>query len=401
MPALSLSLLSQWGRRYVADLKSMERKQDEDWMAVGFGLASFRMVGMGSDFRAIETHAAVDAYGRAERRAILLDWGGAPRPSPGPTPGPRPQSERQRSRRRGPSPSPNRATGTLTVPDAGFYDHRDVESYSVPEHVLAVLRALCAVPTNHVIILSGLGRNKVQAAFDSVENLSIACEHGFHYRIRGGAWQQLSPGVDTSWREVAEAVMRVYSTRTSGAYVQKKGSSILWNHQGADPEFGVLQARELQDHLQGVLDGYPVVVRTGKGYVEACLKHVNKGVMAAHFIDLCNAAQPGKKAPPPLGFVLSVGDDSTDELMFATLNKKLGPKLGLSRDGTARSGRGGASAEVFTVTVGRKPSEASARPALRALPSAPRYCRGAPRPPRAARAHAPPLRGPEPALSWP
>ena len=58
------------------------------------------------------------------------------------------------------------------------------------------------------MILSGLGREKVQEAFGSVPNLSLAVEHGFHFRIKGGAWQQLKPGVDTSWREVAEAIKK-------------------------------------------------------------------------------------------------------------------------------------------------------------------------------------------------
>tara|TARA_B100000524_G_scaffold157892_1_gene80053 strand:- start:1626 stop:2852 length:1227 start_codon:yes stop_codon:yes gene_type:complete len=44
-----------WARRFLLDLKSMRRKQEEHWMAVGFGLASFRMVGMGVDFKALDT----------------------------------------------------------------------------------------------------------------------------------------------------------------------------------------------------------------------------------------------------------------------------------------------------------------------------------------------------------
>ena len=40
--------------------------------------------------------------------------------------------------------------------------------------------------------------------------------------------------------------MAVYTTRTLGAYMQKKGSSMSWNFSSADPEFGALQARELQ-----------------------------------------------------------------------------------------------------------------------------------------------------------
>ena len=114
--------------------------------------------------------------------------------------------------------------------------------------------------------------------------------------------------------------MRICSTRTNGSYVQKKGSSIVWNHQHADPEFGAMQARctdisanisanisesisasisaagtraaviswrisrrisrrqarELQYQLQGVLAAFPVTVISGKGYVEVTPKGINK-----------------------------------------------------------------------------------------------------------------------------
>eukprot|EP00900_Chrysochromulina_parva_P021437 jgi/Chrpa1/3927/Chrysochromulina_OHIO_Genome00015594-RA len=302
-----------WGRRFLVDLKSMKRKQEEHWMAVGFGLASFRMVGMGIDFKALETQQALLAYRQSSRRAILLDWG-----------------------------------GTLTPADTGFYDARDGEKYQVPESVLAVLRALCSDPNNHIMIMSGLSRDKVQTAFGSVPFLSLAAEHGFHYRIKGGSWQQLLPGVNLNWYDVAEAIVKVYTTRTNGSYVQKKGCSIVWNYQHADPEFGVMQARELQYHLQGVLAAFPVNVRVGKGYVEACPKGINKGVMAERAIDVANAALARDAHGGVSGtvdFVLCIGDDSSDELMFQALHSKFGQRP--------------TDVSLFTVTVGRKPSEAS------------------------------------------
>ena len=97
--------------------------------------------------------------------------------------------------------------------------------------------------------------------------------------------------------QVADAIMRVYSTRTSGSFVQRKGASIVWNHQHADPEFGTMQARELQYHLQGVLAAFAVVVRAGKGYVEACPKGINKGVMAERIIEL-EQADDARPYPP-------------------------------------------------------------------------------------------------------
>ena len=303
---ITSNTMAEWGRRFVLDLKNLERKQEEGWQAMGFGLSTFRMVGMGRDFKPLDTEVAVEAYNGAKRRAILLDWG-----------------------------------GTLTPADIGFYDHRDTDTYAVPEEVLNVLRILASDPKNHVMILSGLSRAKVESAFGSVPNLSLCVEHGFDFRLGGGEWQQLAPGVDTSWQQVAGALMDLYVLRTNGSYVQRKGASIAWNYQGADPEFGAMQARELQEHLRGVLQQFPVVVRSGKGYVELSFKGVNKGAMADRLLQICN-----KKAP--LDFVLCVGDDSTDELMFASLNAKTkGAK-------PAAPGEKG----LFTVTVGRKPSEA-------------------------------------------
>ena len=143
----------------------------------------------------------------------------------------------------------------------------------------------------------------------------------------------------------------------------------MWNHQHADPEFGTMQARELQYHLQGVLAAFAVVVRAGKGYVEACPKGINKGVMAERIIELEQADTRAAQQPSParrgsrssqsqsqresfpgdaepLDFVLCIGDDSSDELMFQALQDALGTSTSHS--------------DLFTCTVGRKPSSASA-----------------------------------------
>ena len=61
-----------WGHRFLADLKSLQKKQEEHWMAVGFGLASFRMVGMGQDFKALDTQQATCRPPRpATPRAVM------------------------------------------------------------------------------------------------------------------------------------------------------------------------------------------------------------------------------------------------------------------------------------------------------------------------------------------
>jgi len=296
-----------FAQRFLLELKAMATKRHEDFVCVGFGHAKFRLVGMGAGFKPLDTSEVVEKFQRTPKRVLLLDWG-----------------------------------GTLAPADPkGFFDQRDANGYALPPNVLDALGKLCANPSCHVMIMSGLPREKVLSAFGTIPNLSLCVEHGHDFRLGDGEWQQLVPEMDDSWREVAGQIMDVYCNRTHGAYVQTKGSSIVFNFGDADPEFGKMQGKELQNTLGSVLAAFPVVVRTGKGYVEACHQDVNKGVMAARMIDLLQA--DGSQGDPSETFVFCVGDDSTDELMFSALNAKLGK-------GDPR---------LFTVTVGRKPSEAS------------------------------------------
>ena len=299
--------LEAFAGRFIAELKATATKREEDFVCVGFGLSKFRLVSMGSGFKPLDTGEAVESFQRANRRVLLLDWG-----------------------------------GTIAPADAaGFYDQRDKDC-SLPENVLSALGTLCAHPSCHVMIMSGLRKERVLSAFSGVPNLSLAVEHGFNFRIGSeqNPWQQLVEEPENEWRSVAKSIMDVFASRTHGAMVQAKGCSMLWNFSQADPEFGFMQAKELQTTLTDVLSDFPVVVRTGKGYVEACLKDVNKGAMAERFLQLLEADGKG-----PVDFVFCAGDDSTDELMFASLNAQAKKRPGSSK--------------VFTVTVGRKPSEAS------------------------------------------
>jgi len=42
------------------------------------------------------------------------------------------------------------------------------------------------------------------------------------------------------------------------------GSALLWQYRDADPEFGHMQSKELEDHLNGVLRGFGVEVLRGE-----------------------------------------------------------------------------------------------------------------------------------------
>ena len=101
-------------------------------------------------------------------------------------------------------------------------------------------------------------------------------------------WETLVPVQDDSWRSIAITIMEVYTSRTHGSYIEETEMKVLWQYRDADPEFGYLQSRELEDHLSNVLQSFDVDILHGGveegGYVEVRPRGVNKGVVGMHIV---------------------------------------------------------------------------------------------------------------------
>lgn len=62
--------------------------------------------------------------------------------------------------------------------------------------------------------------------------------------------------------------MQLYTETTDGSSIEQKESALVWHHQETDPHLGSCQAKELLDHLEGVLANEPVAVKRGQHIVE-------------------------------------------------------------------------------------------------------------------------------------
>jgi len=162
---------------------------------------------------------------------------------------------------------------------------------------------------------------------------------------REGGWEMMLPSFDSSWMELARAIMDVYVKRTHGTYIEQKGSALLWQYRDADPEFGHMQSKELEDHLSGVLRGAAVEILRGEndalqgGYLEVRPEGVHKGSFLERVLG--RMAEHGKT----VDFLLVVGDDASDESMFtaaADYASSFPPSV----------------VSAFSCTVGKKPSQA-------------------------------------------
>jgi len=138
--------------------------------------------------------------------------------------------------------------------------------------------------------------------------VSLHGEHGLWSRPAGGAWQQReTPPVP--WMDRVRAVLEDFSARTPGSLLERKTASLAWHWRAAAPEYGERQARELRIHLTEMLSNLPVELLAGDKVLEIRPHGVHKGQIVREVLE---TAPPG--AP-----VVALGDDRTDEDLFAAL----------------------------------------------------------------------------------
>ncbi|KAK3428797.1 alpha,alpha-trehalose-phosphate synthase [UDP-forming] 5 isoform X1 [Eucalyptus grandis] len=292
--------VAYWARSFYQDLERACRDhvRRRCW-GIGFGLG-FRVIALDPSFKKLSVDHIVSAYKRTKSRAILLDYDGA-----------------------------MGSTGSNSI------------SVIPTAETVGLINSLCRDPKNVVFLVSGKERVILSKWFSSCDRLGLAAEHGYFLRPnQEGDWETCVSVTDFDWKQTAEPVMRLYMETTDGSTIEIKESSIVWNYQCADPDFGFCQAKELLDHLESVLANEPVSVKSGQHIVEVKPQGVNKGLVAERLLETMR--QRGMLPD----FVLCIGDDRSDEDMFGVIMS--------ARDGPALS----PVAEVFPCTVGQKPSKA-------------------------------------------
>tara|TARA_R110002072_G_scaffold217365_1_gene374971 strand:- start:41175 stop:43370 length:2196 start_codon:yes stop_codon:yes gene_type:complete len=169
-----------------------------------------------------------------------------------------------------------------------------------------LLRDLAAHQLVHVAIVSGRPGDFLERHLDGL-GLDLVCEHGYRWlRVGSNEWQFVHPGVDTSWIDLVRPVFERAVDNTPGSSLEEKRSALVWHYRRADPEFGVWCANNLLSSLTDVTASLPVVVHHGRKIVEVASQLVSKGAVVRRLM--------GEYTP---AMSLVVGDDQTDETMFA------------------------------------------------------------------------------------
>jgi trehalose 6-phosphate synthase/phosphatase len=195
------------------------------------------------------------------------------------------------------------------------------------EELMAILRTLSSRPHTRLHIVSGRTREWLEQAFGSLP-VALHAEHGFWSRPDPKrAWTSAGKA-STEWMAKAKRTLEEFAASTPGAFVEEKSATLAWHYRMADAEFGALQAKELRLHLSNAFSNAPVEVLVGDKVIELRPQGVNKSLIVKLAV-----AEIGAGAT-----ILAMGNDATDEDMFAALPE-----------------------DAFTVHVGRGASRARYR----------------------------------------
>lgn len=178
-----------------------------------------------------------------------------------------------------------------------------------PDKVINLLTQLSKNEKNEVYLISGRSSDDLQNWFGDLP-IGLSAEHGLYVRHPGQKeWTQRQE-IQTDWMDEIERTIRDYVRQTPGSHFERKNASVAWHYREADEQFGEWQALELITHLDDILTNLPVSVLQGHKVVEIRPQGIDKGALAREIFEKSEADGLS---------VICVGDDRTDEDMFAVL----------------------------------------------------------------------------------
>jgi trehalose 6-phosphate synthase/phosphatase len=179
-----------------------------------------------------------------------------------------------------------------------------------PPSVPDILRRLAQAPGTTVVLISGRARHDLDRWFGAIPDLWLVAEHGACVRPPDSReWDLLRRGATSDWKSRVWPVLEHYVDRTPGSFIEEKEFALVWHYRMAEPEFGDWLANELAATLDEMLSQTELHAIRGQKNVEVRFAWANK----ASIVDRLEALRPDAD------FRLAIGDDRTDEDLFARL----------------------------------------------------------------------------------
>lgn len=172
----------------------------------------------------------------------------------------------------------------------------------LPEHLNDILKNLIDKPQTKVFIISGRSHQDIDRLLDHLP-INIIAEHGAMMKRRG-VWK--NQVIDNAlWKKTIIPIFNQIASECPKSFVEEKNFSLTWHYRNADSHSGYTHSRELIRILEKIIYSYNLKILDGNKVVEILTNEIGKGKAVKELSEQDN-----------YDFILSLGDDVTDEEMF-------------------------------------------------------------------------------------
>lgn len=189
--------------------------------------------------------------------------------------------------------------------DGTLVDFTPIPYQAMPsERLLSVLLKLNSNTNTRVVVITGRGYLDIEKMIGFLP-IGIVAEHGAMIK-EGKSWEKRFNGNDL-WKETVFPLLREITSGCPGSFVEEKYFSLAWHYRNAELQKGYTQSRELIRILEK--ENYSDLrILDGNKVVEIMPEQSGKGKITQYLLNRNN-----------YDYVLSIGDDKTDEDMFKVL----------------------------------------------------------------------------------
>jgi len=203
--------------------------------------------------------------------------------------------------------------------------HKRPQKAEPDDELYSLLTGINSNDKNKLVIVSSRDRKTLESWFGKT-GICLAAEHGAWIKEDGNVWKT-KVSFDDKWKKEILGIFKSYVDRTPKTFIEEKDFSLVWHYRNADRDFALMRLEELKCDIISAVENLNLGIIDGDKLLEVKSMNTDKGKVSSILLNRAN-----------YDFILSIGDDVTDEDMFDAV-----PNFG------------------YTIKVGKKNSKARYR----------------------------------------
>lgn len=170
------------------------------------------------------------------------------------------------------------------------------------EQILNLLLKLNSKPQTNLVIITGRDYQDIDRLIGHLP-IKIIAEHGAW--IKEDAMWKVQVEDEGLWKKEIHPILNSITAKCPNSFIEEKHFSLSWHYRNAESESGDTHSRELIRILESIIPSYNLKILDGNKVVEIMTKEIGKGNAVRNIVEENN-----------YDYILSIGDDKTDEEMF-------------------------------------------------------------------------------------